>query len=273
MAKKTLVGSDIIRELERRFPKSLAMENDPIGLQIGDVNRKINKIMVALDVDQRVCDEAIEQGIDLIIAHHPIIYRPLTTILTQTPKGKVIEKLIKNDIAVYIMHTNLDIAPNGLNDWMAAAVRIQNPEVLSVTQTLATGESVGLGRIGMLAEPYPLPEFTFLLKDAFNTEGVVVIGPKPEKMIRKVAIMGGSGSGYWRIANRLKADVYLTGDITYHDAQEAIEAGICLIDIGHFSEHICKPNLQQLLNDYLETNNLNGSVIQAQNESDPYEVW
>src|SRR6185312_13803408 len=98
-----------------------ALEGDPIGLQVGTLNKQINTVMIALDVMPNVVEEAIENQVDLIIAHHPLIYRPLKNLSTEQPSGKLIEKLIKHDITIYAAHTNLDVSSGGVNDMLAAA--------------------------------------------------------------------------------------------------------------------------------------------------------
>jgi len=112
-------GQTVIQLMEQLAPKHYAVENDKIGLQLGTLQKEIRKVLVALDVTDEVADEAIAQGADLIVAHHAIIFRPLAKLDTSTPAGKLYEKLIKNDIAVYIAHTNLDVTDGGINDWMA----------------------------------------------------------------------------------------------------------------------------------------------------------
>lgn len=112
-------GHTVIQMMEGLAPKHYAVENDKIGLQLGTLNKPIHKVLVALDVTDEVVDEAISEGAELIVAHHAIIYRPLAKLDTSTPAGKLYEKLIKNDIAVYISHTNLDVADGGMNDWLA----------------------------------------------------------------------------------------------------------------------------------------------------------
>ncbi|WP_139994396.1 Nif3-like dinuclear metal center hexameric protein [Paenibacillus paridis] len=117
-------GQTVIQLMEQLAPKHYAVENDKIGLQLGTLNKPVKKILIALDVTDAVVDEAIEQGAELIIAHHAIIYRPLAKLDTSTAAGRLYEKLIKNDIAVYISHTNLDVADGGINDWLADLVGI-----------------------------------------------------------------------------------------------------------------------------------------------------
>src|SRR3954447_15866587 len=130
-------GHEIIQLFEQFSPKGLAMEGDKIGLQIGRLNKKVERVMIALDVLDHVIDEAIEKDVQLIIAHHPIIYPPLKNLLTDTIQGEMIEKLLKHDIAVYTAHTNLDVAKGGVNDLLAEALEIQDTEVLIPTYETA----------------------------------------------------------------------------------------------------------------------------------------
>lgn len=115
-------GQTITQLMEELAPKHYAVENDKIGLQLGTLNKEVPKVLVALDVTEEVVEEAIEAGANLIIAHHAIIFRPLAHLQTDSPAGRLYEKLIKNDIAVYIAHTNLDVAEGGVNDLMAEAL-------------------------------------------------------------------------------------------------------------------------------------------------------
>ena len=130
---KNINGHELIGIFEGFAPKYLAMEGDKIGLQLGRLNKPVQKVMVALDVLEEVVDEAIDKGVDLIIAHHPLIYRPLKNITTDRLPGRMIEKLIKHDIAVYAAHTNLDVAKGGVNDLLADALELSNTEVLVPT--------------------------------------------------------------------------------------------------------------------------------------------
>lgn len=130
---KTPNGFEIIEQFEKWAPKHLALEGDPIGLQIGSLNKKVNRVLVTLDVNEEVADEAIEKGAELIICHHPPLFRPLKVLRTDQPQGALVEKLIKNDIAVYVAHTNLDVAEGGVNDLFAEALGLTDTEVLVPT--------------------------------------------------------------------------------------------------------------------------------------------
>lgn len=126
-------GHEIIELFEQFSPKRYAMEGDKIGLQIGRLNQTVKNVMIALDVTEEVVDEAINKDVQLMIAHHPPLFRPLKAIRTDTPYGRMIEKLIKHDIAVYAAHTNLDVTKGGVNDWLAEALGLENTEVLVPT--------------------------------------------------------------------------------------------------------------------------------------------
>ncbi|MDK8180975.1 Nif3-like dinuclear metal center hexameric protein [Paenibacillus sp. UMB4589-SE434] len=127
-------GQTIIQWMEKLAPKSLAVPDDRIGLQLGSLQGEINNVLITLDVTEAVVEEAIQIGAKLIIAHHAIIFRPLKDLQTDTPAGRLYEKLIKHDIAVYISHTNYDIAEGGMNDLMADALRLQHVKVLEKLQ-------------------------------------------------------------------------------------------------------------------------------------------
>ncbi len=134
---KKVNGHEIIALFEKWSPKRYAMEGDPVGLHIGQLNRSVAKVLVTLDVNEAVIDEAIEKGANLIIAHHPPIFRPLKNIMTDSPQGQMIEKCIKHDISVYAAHTNLDVTPGGVNDMLANRLELTDTAVMVSTYSEA----------------------------------------------------------------------------------------------------------------------------------------
>lgn len=130
---KKVNGHEIITLFEKWSPKRFAMDGDPVGLHIGQLNQTVENVLVTLDVNEAVIDEAIRKGANLIIAHHPPIFRPLKSLLTDTPQGSMIEKCIKNNIAVYAAHTNLDVAPGGVNDMLAEKLGLVDTEIVEST--------------------------------------------------------------------------------------------------------------------------------------------
>lgn len=133
---KKVNGHEIITLFEQWSPKDFAMDGDSVGLQVGQLNRPVEKVLVTLDVNAKVIDEAIQKGAKLIIAHHPPIYRPLKNLLTDTSQGSMIEMCIKNDIAVYAAHTNLDVAPGGVNDMLAEKLGLVDTKIVEPTYSV-----------------------------------------------------------------------------------------------------------------------------------------
>jgi len=240
-----LLVKDVINFLEEKFPPHLAYDWDNIGLQIGDVNQEISKVMVALDATTAVINEAINQDVDLIITHHPFIFSGLKQVDFTTPQGKNIQKVIKNDIAIYSMHTNYDIAFGGMNDILAKKLELQDVKPFAMIDDVH-----GLGRIGELTSDLSLVELSEKIKHQWLQEVVYElktvdcgIGGRA----KKIAVIGGSGGKYIHDAKVAGADVLVTGDVTYHTAVDAMEMGLNLVDVGHFAEVVMEEHIAGLL--------------------------
>ncbi|WP_349407854.1 Nif3-like dinuclear metal center hexameric protein [Pseudalkalibacillus sp. SCS-8] len=130
MSNQYVHAQEVIQRIDQLAPKWMAMDWDPIGLQVGSRNKRVKKIMVTLDVIEPVIDEAIREGVDFIFAHHPLIFKPLKRIDPDTSQGRTIQKLMKHDITVYAAHTNLDVASGGVNDLLADVIGMTDTEVL-----------------------------------------------------------------------------------------------------------------------------------------------
>lgn len=365
-------GQEVIQAFERFAPKSLAMEGDKIGLQIGTLSKPIKKIMITLDVLEEVVDEAIREQVDLIIAHHPVIYNPLKTVITDSPAGRIVAKCLKNEIAVYAAHTNLDVAQGGVNDLLAEALGLEKTEVLAPTyedrlkklavyvpedhaEHLRTilgqagagsignysyctfnssgtgtflpqdganpfigekgklehvdevkiesifpasiqnkvisallkahpyeepaydiypldniGEALGLGRIGYLKDDMTLKEFAEYVKTALDVKGVRVVG-NLDSRVKKVAVLGGDGNKFWSKAKFKGADVYVTGDIYYHVAHDAMMEGLNMVDPGHNVEKVMKQGVKCYLQNFLAEKKYDTTIITSQIHTDPFQ--
>lgn len=231
---------EIISAMEILAPKNLAESWDNVGLMLGSQNDNINKILFALDCSEAVIDEAIEIGANMIITHHPFIFKALKTLDFDTPIGKKIKKTIKNNINIYSAHTNLDIAEGGTNSTLSNILELNN-----VTGLFRTGESSFLGKIGYLKSEMTLSELAFLVKEKLNLNHLVISGDKSTK-IKKIGLCTGKGtdSEFMQIAKKNDCQCYITGDLGYHDAQYAQEIGLCVIDGTHyFTEVIIVPVL------------------------------
>ncbi len=221
---------DIIKYLETKYPKEAAYEWDNVGVQVGSLNQRARKVLITLDVTKEVIKEAVEQKVDLIISHHPLIFTPLMNVQVETPRGWMINQLIKHSIALYSMHTNYDVSDGGMNDVFSKRLGLYEPILLD--------DEIGIGRIGFIDE-LPFEAFVQKLKTEFNIEQIRLIGT-PRPIIKKVALSLGSGSHHMNPAKRKNADVFITGDVTYHSALDAIQMGLTILDIGHYAEKIFK---------------------------------
>jgi dinuclear metal center YbgI/SA1388 family protein len=363
---------EIVSWFEEWAPASLAEPEDPIGLQLGNMNQSLTTIAIALDVTESVVDEAIQRGAKLIIAHHPLIYRPLRAIRTDHPDGNIITKLLSHQISVYIAHTNFDVAEGGVNDMLAQLFGLEHIAIFkntkreerfklivfipkddyyavseamfaagagsmgnykhcgfassglgtfvplegampalgvinakerveeirfetivsakridSVIQAMREthpyeevaydllrlehgGKHYGLGRMGTLPQPMTLQHFSEKIKQALNISSIRIVG-NAERLISKVAVLGGSGKSLIKHAINAGVDVYVTGDIDHHTAHDALAANLALIDPGHHMEHILKLKLAERLNQWLQHQGVQVNVYASEISTDPFQ--
>lgn len=243
----------ILDALERIAPKRLVEEWDNSGLLIGSPAQRTDRVLVALDVTDAVVTRAMEKKADMIVAHHPVIFNPLKHIRTDLSIGARIQTLLKHDIAVAAAHTNLDIARGGVNDVLAEAIGLEQVSSFVLTEQHKDGTTESLGRVGSLLVPMRIEDFAETIKEALPVTYVrmVKVG---ERTVRKVAICSGSGAEFIGKAAFLGADAYVTGDVRYHDAQQAMEFGMHVIDAGHFgTEFPIVGRLAERLQHELET--------------------
>lgn len=234
----------LIDALNQLYPPSFAEDWDQVGLHFGDPQAVVKKVMTTLDVRHAVVDEAIQYGVDTIIAHHPLLFRPIQRFDLTTSQNKLYEKLIKHDIKVFAMHTNLDIAHNGMNDWLAEELGLTNIRELDVN---ATEDVPGLGRIGDLVKPLTREELLSLLKNTYHRNQLPVIEKHPKDTYQTIAIIGGSGSSLMDAVAAQNVDVFLTGDITYHTAQSLEDIPMMTVDVGHYTESIFAKNAAKVV--------------------------
>ncbi len=235
---------EIIEVLEEIAPTKLIDSWDNTGFQIGNDEKEIRSILIALDLDEKIVDKAIEEEFQMIVTHHPLIFKPLKNINNSNYIGNLIMKIIANDIVVYNAHTNLDLAYGGINDELARLLNLKNVEPLS--EVTIDGEQYGYGRVGDI-EQTDFDNFINKIKSTLSVDDIRVYGEEISK-IKKVALCGGSGSGFIQDAHRKNADIYITGDIKYHDAQLGLQLGLILIDAGHFhTEKIILPKLKEII--------------------------
>lgn len=371
---KSANGHEIIELFESWSPKKYAcMENDPIGLAIGTLNKKITNVLVTLDVTLAVVEEAIEKDCQLIIAHHPPIFRKLSNLRTDTPAGKLYEKCLKHDIAVYAAHTNLDVAQGGVNDLLADALQLENRQILAhtyseslmklavyvphnhademraslakvgagaigaydhcsfttegqgrfcaqdgakpyvgevgelhieeelkievvfpsgqknrVLKAMLNGHpyeepaydvwtldqqtnEAGLGRIGTLPKPLPLLQFAQFVKVQLDVPFARVVGNLNET-VSKVAVVGGDGNSYIAAAKRAGADVFVTGDIGFHMAQDAEVNGLNIVDPGHHVEKVMIKGVANKMAELCANKKMAVRFIESTVHTEPFKI-
>lgn len=366
--------ADIVGIINKIAPVVLAETWDNPGLQVGDPGAEVTRILVALDPTPDVIDSAIAASCQLLVTHHPLIFKPLKSISTANPHGASIQKAIRGGVSIVSLHTNYDIARGGLNDLLAdkaglsgcvplrvtatpelvklvvfvpagrlegvrdalfpfiaaqgnyrdcsfaaggvgtftplegaepfigtpgmlAEVREERLELLMLRRQLPRavkallaahpyeepafdiypllneGEKLGLGRIGFLPEPVTLEEYAARLKKDLSAPALRYVGD-PAARVSKVALCSGSGASLLREAVRSGADVLVTGDIKYHEARDAEDLGLALIDAGHFpTEIIMVDDITQRLGQALVAAGYTDCRVEAcRTEMDPFRI-
>ncbi|MFA7560898.1 MAG: Nif3-like dinuclear metal center hexameric protein [Candidatus Izemoplasmatales bacterium] len=247
---------EIIRYFENKFPRELAYEWDNVGIQVGTLNLPAKKVLITLDITKEVVKEAIENKVNLIISHHPLLFNPLDKIIFDTPRGWIIKNLIKHNITVYSAHTNYDLAEGGMNDEFARIFNLNNISLLD--------EIDGIGRYGDI-EPISTLDFIEVVKHKLEIDTVKIIG-RYDRLIKRVGISGGSGSKHMYQAKMRGCDIYLTGDVTYHAAIDAEQSGITVLDIGHHAEKI----FVKAIKNFLEPEFKDVEFICSKIDTNPY---
>lgn len=222
--------ADILHFIETLAPRSMKMDWDNVGLNCGHMDRPVTKILVALDPFTHVCREAKDWGADLLVTHHALIWKP-GFITDADNQGRNTLFLIENGIAHINAHTNLDQAPGGVNDVLAATLELKNVQVLNPCGTDEAGKEWGLIRCGEVEEQ-DLSTFLAAVKEKLHCDGLrYVDGGNP---VRKVAVGGGSCSDGMREVVAAGCDTFITADVKYNGFWDAQDLGLTLIDAGHF---------------------------------------
>lgn len=225
---------DIIEKIEKFAPRELAYSWDNTGFIIGNREKEVKKVFLTLDVFKETVDKAIELGVDMIISHHPILFKGIQAVDSATQDGYIVSELIKNDIALYCAHTSMDCAKGGINDILANKLGIENPEVIEKNESF---DGCGLGRIGKISREMTLKEYAEFVKENLNTPFVRVSGDFNKK-IKVSAVGGGACDDLIPDAIKIGADVLVTADMKYHIAQGAVCEGLCIIDAGHYPTEV-----------------------------------
>lgn len=251
---------DIIKVLEKVAPEKIACSWDNVGLLIGRRDKNVSKILITLDVTDEVIEQAMQEQVDMIISHHPLLFKPISNVNSDTVIGRRLIRLLGSDISYYAMHTNFDCAEFGMAHVAAKKLDLTNVERLDDEQKIVEDgveKKIGIGRVGDLEESMTLQDFCLKLKKKFAITSLAVYANEEDrlKQINRVAICPGSGKDYIYSAIEKKAQVYVTGDIGHHYGIDAKGEGIILVDAGHYRlEQIFIEYIEQYLNKQLSAN-------------------
>jgi dinuclear metal center YbgI/SA1388 family protein len=225
---------EVLDVLARLYPPSSAQSWDRVGLVTGDPDQPVRRIHLAVDPTLAVVEEARAHGADLLVTHHPLLLRGVHSVATTSAKGATVTGLVVGDVALYVAHTNADVAAEGVCEALAEACGLGH------TDPLTWSEEQPMGRVGDLPEPLPLRRFVedLAVHLPATTGGVRVAGP-PDALVRRVAVLGGAGDDLFDAVRSSGADVYVTADLRHHPALEAREEARggtpYLVDAGHWA--------------------------------------
>ena len=223
---------DIVDILEGLCPMEKACAWDNPGMHIGHWDKEVSTVLITVDCDDKTVQYAIENKVDMIIAHHPLLFSGIKQINDSSFMGKRVLELIENGINCYCMHTNFDIV-GGMAEEAAERIGLKNCVPLE-----AVTETTGIGKVGDLDCEITVSNMCDVVKKAFGLEKVVLYGDS-KALVSRVAISPGSGKDMIKFAMEKGADILITGDITYHYGIDAVAEGLWIIDAGHYGiEHI-----------------------------------
>jgi dinuclear metal center YbgI/SA1388 family protein len=257
-------ANELAEIIEVRYPKSLAVEWDVIGFATNNSNITVNKILLTIDVTEEVVAEAIEKSIDLIISHHPLILDPEEISDIQSQRIQIRKRLEEKGIALYVAHTNADIAPGGVNDSLAKTIGLENVERFGVEK---------MGRKGNLTTQLTLKKFVDLLIDKLpKVKSSIQVSGKLDSNVFKIALCGGSGSSLLEEVRKAEVDVFVTADLKHHAVSDNENMnGPTLVSVSHWaSEWIWLPELKKQLNEDLTQKKLSSEIFISEISTDPW---
>ncbi|WP_435209311.1 Nif3-like dinuclear metal center hexameric protein [Micromonospora sp. bgisy143] len=229
----------MVAEVERRYPPAWAEDWDRVGLVLGEPTAPVRRVLCVVDVVPETVAEALTVGADMIIAHHPLLLRGVSSVAPTTVKGRIVHELIRAGVALYAAHTNADVASPGVSDALAARFGLTGLRPLQrpAPGSPAHGDDRGFGRIGDLPHPMTLAELTRHAAAVLpvTSWGVRAAGD-PRRMVRTLAVSGGSGDSFLGAATAAGVDAFLTSDLRHHPASEHVAAdGPALIEAAHWA--------------------------------------
>ncbi len=228
--------ADVVAALDELYPPSWAEDWDAVGLVCGDPDAQVHRVMFAVDPVAAVAEEAVQSGADLVVAHHPLLLRPVHGVPATDPKGRVVHRLVTAGVGLHVAHTNADVADPGVSDALAGVLGVIDARPLSASAGDPAGRR-GLGRVGTVPGGLMLGEFVdrAVAKLPLTGAGMRVAGA-PTAPVGTAAVCGGAGDSLLNTARDVGADVFLTADLRHHPSSEARELGApALVDAAHWA--------------------------------------
>lgn len=238
--------AELRRFLDSFSPPALSEDWDNVGFLVGDAEKQIQRVMTCLTITPASCAEAVSKGADLIVAHHPLPFKPLRRLTTESTPGRLLLELIQAGIAVYSPHTAFDSAAEGINQQLAEGVGLVEIRPL-VPSPLGVGENLGSGRCGRFVDAVPLAQIAQRLKSFLKISGLHAVSPD-KTAISTVAVACGSGGSFLEHAIAQNIDLLITGEASFHTCLEAEANGVKMLLAGHFaSERFAVESLADVL--------------------------
>lgn len=260
--------TELINEIEEFAPRDLEEPWDNCGMQINMGNTKVNKMLVTLEITKDVIQEAKNLNVDFILTHHPLIFHTIDVVDNNNIIGNYIIDLIKLGISVYSAHTTFDDAFGGNNEYLAELIGLSRIRRLKAGRTSAREHVIG--RMGNFREPCTLEEACKLVDEVLELNGEIKAVGDLKKIIKTVGLCTGSGGEAMEAAIRNGCDLFITGDIRHHEAQMAREAGLCLIDAGHYgTEKIFTENIASKLRKNIGTKI---EIFESKIDANPFKI-
>ncbi|HET7398691.1 MAG TPA: Nif3-like dinuclear metal center hexameric protein [Intrasporangium sp.] len=236
-----LLLRDVVRALDELYPPSSAAEWDRVGLVTGDLDQPVRRVLLAVDPTLAVIEEAADWHADLLVTHHPLLLRGVHSVATTSAKGAAVTRLVVSDTALFVAHTNADVADPGVTTVLADALGLTGARALSATGGYA------VGCVGDLPAAESLAAFADRVADALpDTAGGIRVSGEPGALVRTVAVLGGAGDDRFDAVRASGADVYVTADLRHHPALEAREEARggrpYLVDAGHWATESLWPH-------------------------------
>ncbi|MEZ6044444.1 MAG: Nif3-like dinuclear metal center hexameric protein [Planctomycetaceae bacterium] len=264
-----LTLAELLQYLDTQYPPDLAESWDNVGLLVGREESQIGSILTCLTLTPDVAAEAVREKVDLIIAHHPILFRPVQKITSATVEGEMLLGLIESRIAVFSPHTRYDSAPAGINQQLAEQLGLTSIRSIRPIETESVPAGVnqtGAGRWGQLPVPQSLEKFALKVKECLQAPAISLSGA-PLDQVSKVAIACGSAGEFLQDAALLGCDLFITGEARFHTAFEAEQLGVALLLAGHYQTE--RPAMEAMAV-RLQEQFPQLSIKASQDESDPF---